>query len=622
MAQFPADIAGRYEVTRTLAEAGGCTTFLARDRTLNRDCVLKAVALDAPLAREARMALEAEAERLRPLQHPQIPSFTGMLDQDGWVLLLREYKPGECLQDLAHDGRRFEEQEVARIALSVLEVLAYLHGCNPPVLHLDICPANVVLDPHGRAHLIDFAHARVGLSGLPPPATTTSYIAPERMSGSPVDASDLYSLGMVMVFLLSGKDPLFLGQSDDGSLRLEKLEGVSATMLRVLARLVAREPAARYPAVREAAADLRGLSGRQARAVSLHAEPDRPRSRLAFIIGGGVIVVAGLAAAGVFLLRRGDSGPAPAPVAATAPVAAKVVAASPAGAAALPKADSGRVVVPDTAKAAAAKLAKARQDSAATAKAKPPAVKPAAVSPAQAESPPAAKPRVVGPVGNTLTIDIYRDFRFVEMGFPAGLGGGQTAAGPLTATPRERLTASPEYKGSQVLYGALRLGNGSDPLLGIMVEGIDRANPGVYVDINNNENLCDDGPPLRNAGTGGFATTLDLQVEVLNSFGAPVLRPYQVWLWLEPCPKRRTAPCRPNAWYYATCYYEGTVMLGGRTYKAVAYEYDHHQGLFRHSGVWIDANHDGKFDVDKEHVRDGQMVRIGAVAVRLALNYP
>uniref|UniRef100_A0A7S0X762 non-specific serine/threonine protein kinase n=1 Tax=Mantoniella antarctica TaxID=81844 RepID=A0A7S0X762_9CHLO len=187
---------------------------------------------------------EREAKTLRALSHPAIPDYIDyfQIETSGDVkyCLVQRIAPGDTLQSLVDDGWRPTEAEVESVAVQLLEVLGYLGSLRPPVAHRDVKPGNVLLERlSGRVSLVDFgatADAGVtaamaedaaavraagsgdgfGSSGFVAGSTmvgTFGYCAPEQMLGLVTPASDLYSAGATLLFLLSGRAPATMPQS-------------------------------------------------------------------------------------------------------------------------------------------------------------------------------------------------------------------------------------------------------------------------------------------------------------------------------------------------------------------------------------------------------------------------
>lgn len=186
--------------------------------------------------------LRQEYDLLRSLRHPQIPQALAYLEWEGREYLIREYVEGASLYERVVAQGPFSPAQTRAAALSLCQVLDYLHSQLPPVIYRDVKPQNVVMDPSGRCHLIDLGTAR---RYRPEQQGDTVFLGtqvtapPEQFGYQQTDQrSDIYSLGMLMRFLLSGSfDPLPHGQGQGG-------------LYRVIRRCTAFDPKRRYPSVR------------------------------------------------------------------------------------------------------------------------------------------------------------------------------------------------------------------------------------------------------------------------------------------------------------------------------------------------------------------------------------
>jgi hypothetical protein len=238
---------------------------------------------------------------------------------------------------------------------------------------------------------------------------------------------------------------------------------------------------------------------------------------------------------------------------------------------------------------------------------------PAPVAPAARPAPREAQPAAAAGIVD-VDVDITRDFTYVPEGWPMGMPAAETSAGGLSGTPFEVLQREPRFDSPDVLYGYLPLGNGDDRRVSFIVTHLDEPTWEVYVDRNNNEDLTDDGPPIRSQGTGRFSALVPVEVEVKGADGTVHLRPYQVWLWLAEAANRDPSRARPR--FYARCHYKGTVALGGETYDAVAFEERAPNGVFADGDLCVDANRNGKCE-DAERLGDGGILVVGERRFRL-----
>jgi serine/threonine protein kinase len=169
---------------------------------------------------------EREAETLKALTHPAIPRYLDFFELDlpnskGFALV-QTYVEGSSLDQHLKAGRTFSEGEVRQIAKALLEILIYLHERKPPVIHRDIKPSNILLTNRsgnsvGEVYLVDFGSvqtlaAKEGITYTV--VGTYGYIPLEQFGGRTVPASDLYSLGATLIYLVTGTHPADLPQQD------------------------------------------------------------------------------------------------------------------------------------------------------------------------------------------------------------------------------------------------------------------------------------------------------------------------------------------------------------------------------------------------------------------------
>jgi tRNA A-37 threonylcarbamoyl transferase component Bud32 len=163
---------------------------------------------DVRVRRKAAERFQAEAGMLKRLDHPQIAKFIDLFVEDHRAYVVMELIEGRTLKEMVAAEGPSPERAVVDIARQILEILCYLHEQNPPVIHRDLTPDNVMLDQNGRVKLIDFSVAQEASNGVTGSVVgKPNYISPEQFRGKPTVQSDLYSLGATMYFLLLGHDP-------------------------------------------------------------------------------------------------------------------------------------------------------------------------------------------------------------------------------------------------------------------------------------------------------------------------------------------------------------------------------------------------------------------------------
>jgi serine/threonine protein kinase len=166
---------------------------------------------DGAPERKAVEDFHREASVLAQLSHPSIPQIIDYFGERGRHYLVMEYVAGGDLQhrlDTIGAGARMSESNVLAMARQLLDVLQFLHSQKPPIVYRDLKPANVMIDHHGRAMLVDFGIARfLPAGGRGTQIGSVGYAPPEQYLGNMEPRSDLYALAATMHHLLTGRDP-------------------------------------------------------------------------------------------------------------------------------------------------------------------------------------------------------------------------------------------------------------------------------------------------------------------------------------------------------------------------------------------------------------------------------
>ena len=216
---------GRYEIQRQLGEHSGQQTLLALDRQTHDLVVVKLLIFSHQLKWETFKLFEREAMTLKELNHSAIPLYLDYFDVEttfgkGFALV-QSYIDAASLEEQVKAGRTFSETELKQIAKAILEVLVYLHNRYPPIIHRDIKPGNILLANRsgnhvGQVYLVDFGSVQAAASegGTRTVVGTYGYMPPEQFGERAVPASDLYSLGMTLIYLASGQHPADLPQKN------------------------------------------------------------------------------------------------------------------------------------------------------------------------------------------------------------------------------------------------------------------------------------------------------------------------------------------------------------------------------------------------------------------------
>jgi tRNA A-37 threonylcarbamoyl transferase component Bud32 len=259
----PIDIAG-YEIQGELGRGGMGVVYKARHVRLDRTVAIKLINRDRLLRDDAVLRFQREARTAARLAHPNIVSVYDASEVEGLHFLVMEYVEGV---DLAHLVRQSGALPVAQACEFIRQAaLGLQHAHERGMAHRDIKPQNLMLTPGGRVKILDFGLARFvtetpsSEEGLTPSGVimgTPDYIAPEqaRNARQADSRADIYSLGCALYHLLAGKVPFPDGTTTEklvahlerAPVALPTLRAdLPAGLERVLARMMAKDPAKRY----------------------------------------------------------------------------------------------------------------------------------------------------------------------------------------------------------------------------------------------------------------------------------------------------------------------------------------------------------------------------------------
>ncbi len=197
----------RYRIEGQLGKGGMGTVYLAYDQTLDIKVALKENLNPDP---ESEAQFKREAKLLASLRHPNLPRVTDHFILEEIQYLVMDYIEGDDLQTVL-TRQQPDVAEVMKWSDDVCDALTFLHTRQPPVVHRDIKPGNLKLQPDGRVILVDFGIAKAntddqtatGARGMTP-----GFSPPEQFGGSGTDArSDQYALGATLYYLMTGKQP-------------------------------------------------------------------------------------------------------------------------------------------------------------------------------------------------------------------------------------------------------------------------------------------------------------------------------------------------------------------------------------------------------------------------------
>ncbi len=208
---------GKYVVKESLGEGSMAHVYRAYDSDLDRDVAIKSLKgqllLDEDNADELLHRFAREARIVAQLRHDSFATIYEYAEKPPYIAM--ELLEGKTLAQLLRENHRFTVQEATDIVQQLLSALGFAH--TRQVIHRDVKPQNIFLQPDGRIKITDFGIAQIQTSTLTQMGSvmgTAAYMSPEQFAGERVDArSDLWSVGIILFELLSGKRP-FRGGPD------------------------------------------------------------------------------------------------------------------------------------------------------------------------------------------------------------------------------------------------------------------------------------------------------------------------------------------------------------------------------------------------------------------------
>ncbi|MBM3465096.1 MAG: Stk1 family PASTA domain-containing Ser/Thr kinase [Armatimonadetes bacterium] len=201
---------GRYEVVELIGEGGMARVYRGNDRRLSRPVVLKVLRSDFTSDPEFLERFQREASAAARLAHANIVKVYDVDEEDGVPFMVMEYYAAEDAKQILRREGRLEPRRATQIAISVLDALDYAHSQG--IIHRDLKPHNILITDRGEVKITDFGIAKAlssdSLTRTGTMVGSAHYFSPEQAQGQKVGpASDIYSLGIVLYEMISGRVP-------------------------------------------------------------------------------------------------------------------------------------------------------------------------------------------------------------------------------------------------------------------------------------------------------------------------------------------------------------------------------------------------------------------------------
>jgi eukaryotic-like serine/threonine-protein kinase len=267
---------GRYQIKAEIGRGAMGVVYRARDPRIDRTVAIKTVSLaglELRAEHEFRERFVVEAQAAGRLSHPGIVTIFDVAEdaKSRAPYLVMEYIEGKSLEQvLSGEARRLSLSTALRLAQELAEALHYAHAQG--VIHRDVKPANILVTADGHSKIADFGVAKLNQTEMTMQGQvlgSPAYMAPEQLSGEGVDArSDLFSLGVVLYFMLTGQKPFQGNSIATVCFKLANHEPLAVATYDmsfppeldlIVSRAIAKDPARRYQAGAEMARDLQRL---------------------------------------------------------------------------------------------------------------------------------------------------------------------------------------------------------------------------------------------------------------------------------------------------------------------------------------------------------------------------
>ncbi|MBY7143682.1 Stk1 family PASTA domain-containing Ser/Thr kinase [Virgibacillus sp. NKC19-3] len=251
----------RYQIKETIGGGGMANVYLARDTILDRDVAIKVLRLEYAHDEEFIARFDREAQSATSLSHPNIVNIYDVGEEDQILYMVMEYVDGMTLKEYIQMHGPIEVQKALDIMKQLTSAIAHAHAND--IVHRDIKPQNILIDANGQAKVTDFGIA-IALSATSLTQTNSilgsvHYLSPEQArGGTATKKSDIYSLGIVLFELLTGRLP-FSGQTPV-SIALKHLQSDTPSVRRfnpdvpqsvenIVLKATAKDPFHRYETV-------------------------------------------------------------------------------------------------------------------------------------------------------------------------------------------------------------------------------------------------------------------------------------------------------------------------------------------------------------------------------------
>ncbi len=277
----------RYQMIEPLGTGGMAQVYRARDLMLERYVAVKVLRPDYSSDEDFQIRFRQEAKAAANLSHPNIVTVHDFGFDQGMLFIVMEHVPGTNLKTMVENLGKFKAEDALPLLVQACAGIGYAHRAG--LVHCDVKPHNMLVSPDQRLKVADFGIARAIASIHPDEQSdviwgSPLYFSPEQASGlAPSPASDVYSLGVVMYEMLTGRPPFVAKTAEKmAQLHREALPiapreinpDIPPALEQIMLKVLAKEPSARYRTADQLGRVLMTFGNtRQAPAVALTPKP-------------------------------------------------------------------------------------------------------------------------------------------------------------------------------------------------------------------------------------------------------------------------------------------------------------------------------------------------------------